>query len=50
MTYATAPDPVGREPVELAIPDATVSEFVLARAHRRGGKRALVEAGMRPGS
>src|SRR6201994_242784 len=45
MTYTTASDPVGREPVELVIPDATVPEFVLGRAHLRGGKRALVEAG-----
>ena len=45
MTYTTASDPVGREPVELVIPDVTVPEFVLGRAHLRGGKRALVEAG-----
>ena len=45
MTYTTASDPAGRERVELVIPDATVPEFVLGRAHLRGGKRALVEAG-----
>jgi acyl-CoA synthetase (AMP-forming)/AMP-acid ligase II/NAD(P)-dependent dehydrogenase (short-subunit alcohol dehydrogenase family) len=30
---------------ELVIPDGTLPEFVLGQAHKRGGKRALVEAG-----
>jgi acyl-CoA synthetase (AMP-forming)/AMP-acid ligase II/NAD(P)-dependent dehydrogenase (short-subunit alcohol dehydrogenase family) len=41
-TYPAAASPAGREPT---IPDATLPEFVLGQAHKRGGKRALVEAG-----
>ncbi len=41
-TYTTAANPTDHEPV---IPDATLPEFVLGQAHKRGGKRALVEAG-----
>src|SRR3981081_352994 len=41
-TYTAAATPTAREPV---IPDATLPEFVLGQAHKRGSKRALVEAG-----
>src|SRR6266566_4188061 len=41
-TYTAAANPTDHEPV---IPDATLPEFVLGQAHKRGGKRALVEAG-----
>src|SRR3981081_15221 len=41
-TYTAVANPADREPV---IPDATLPEFVLGQAHKRGSKRALVEAG-----
>jgi acyl-CoA synthetase (AMP-forming)/AMP-acid ligase II/NAD(P)-dependent dehydrogenase (short-subunit alcohol dehydrogenase family) len=43
-TYTIAADAADREPDALVIPDATLPEFVLGQARRRGGKRALVEA------
>ena len=45
MTHTTAANPAGRGLDAPVILDATLPEFVLGQARKRGGKRALVEAG-----
>jgi acyl-CoA synthetase (AMP-forming)/AMP-acid ligase II len=45
MTHTTAANPAGRGLDAPVILDATLPDFVLGQARKRGGKRALVEAG-----
>ena len=46
MTMSNVPAAHSRDPRAdgPAVPDTTLPDFVLARAHLRGAKRALVEA------